>query len=153
MTLIFLLIFIALILFFGELLVPGGVLGIIGGVLLVIATVLGFMEGAEVGVFVFLFAAVSSVALLYVELKLLQNTTLGKRFFLQSSIDGTSQDPVGQSDLVGKEGETLTHLSPTGLILVDGKKYEAFSQSGVLNKGTKIKVTAVESFRVTVRKS
>ncbi|MCH8475978.1 MAG: serine protease [Opitutales bacterium] len=152
MTLIFLLIFVALVLFFGELLVPGGILGIIGGIFLLIATVLGFLEGTEVGVFVLLFAAVSSVGLLYIELKLLQNTTLGKRFFLQSAIEGTSQDPVGQSDLVGKEGETLTHLSPTGLISVDGKKYEAFSQSGVLSQGTKIKVTAVESFRVAVRK-
>ena len=153
MTIIFLLIIIALILFFGELMVPGGILGSIGGILLLIATALGFLEGLEVGVFVLLFGVVSSVGLLYVELKLLQNTTLGKRFFLQSAIDGTSQDPVGQNDLIGKEGETLTPLSPTGLILVDGKKYEAFSQSGALTKGTKVKVSAVESFRVTVRKS
>lgn len=153
MTLIFLFIFIALILFFGELLVPGGILGIIGGVFLVIATALGFAEGIEVGIFVLVFGVVFSLGFLYVELKLLQNTTLGKRFFLQSAIEGTSQDPVGQNDLIGKEGETLTPLSPTGLIQVDGKKYEAFSQSGALSKGTKIIVAAVESFRVTVRKT
>ena len=152
MTLIFLLIFIALVFFFGELMVPGGILGIIGGLVLLVAVVLGFMEGLEVGVFVLVFGVLASAGTLYVELKILQKTSLGKRFFLKSAIEGTSQDSVGPTELVGKVGETLTPLTPTGLIIIDDQKYEAFSQSGALSKGTPVKVVAVESFRLKVSK-
>ncbi len=142
-----------IVLIFFELIVLGGIFGIIAAVAMLGGCVLAFFEyGAAGGILTFLIFSVLTVGCLVIELKFLPKTRVGRRFFLKGSIEGTSQKPVGEKDLVGKECETLTTLSPTGLVRIDGMQYEAFSQSGLVNRGTRMKVVDVDNFRVKVSK-
>ena len=141
------------VLIFFELIVPGGILGMLGALAMLGGTVLAFMEyGAGGGLLTFFIFAVLTVACLVIELKWLPRTRIGGRFFLKGAVAGTSHQPPAQDDLIGKECETLTTLSPTGLVSVEGKQYEAFSQSGLVNRGARMKVVGVDNFRVTVTK-
>jgi len=47
--------------------------------------------------------------------------------------------------LVGAEGETVTVLRPSGKIMINNEIYDAVSETGFIEKGTKIKVNKVES--------
>ena len=69
------------------------------------------------------------------------------------SIGATSQPPLAEADaVVGKLCEAATTLAPSGYVLLEGRRYEAFSQSGHVAKGTTLKVVAVDNFRLTVTK-
>ena len=41
-------------------------------------------------------------------------------------------------------------LSPSGFIDIDGRRYEAFCQSGQVPAGTALKVTGADNFRLIV---
>jgi membrane-bound ClpP family serine protease len=142
-----------LVFFFFELIVPGGILGMIGALAMLGGCVLAFVEyGAGGGMLTFMIFSVLAVACLVLELKILPRTRLGGSLFLDDAISGTSQKPAGERELIGLECEALTTLSPTGLVKIEGKQYEAFSQSGLVNRGARLKVVDVDNFRVKVSK-
>jgi membrane-bound ClpP family serine protease len=155
MTGIILLFALALVLFFFEVFVPGGVLGILGGVLMAIGCGIAFYEFGVNGGAIASVLALALVGLtLYIELVLLPKTRFGKKLFLDAAVSATSQPPPAQpTDVVGQTGEALTTLAPSGVVLIGGRKYEASSQSGLLPKGAAIKVTGLDNFRLLVSKS
>ncbi len=55
-----------------------------------------------------------------------------------------------EEKLIDKIGVCLTDLRPAGNALIDGKKYQVVSDSEYIRKGTKIKIIAVEKFKITV---
>ena len=54
--------------------------------------------------------------------------------------------------MVGRPAEAATTLAPSGLVLVGGRRYEAFCQSGHAAKGDALRVVAVDNFRLVVTK-
>jgi membrane-bound ClpP family serine protease len=44
----------------------------------------------------------------------------------------------------------VTTLAPTGIVECEGRRYEAFSRSGLIAAGAPVEVTAVETFRILV---
>lgn len=52
--------------------------------------------------------------------------------------------------LVGSRGETGSDLRPAGIAIVDGRRVDVVSEGGFIEKGTKIKVIAVDGPRVVV---
>jgi membrane-bound ClpP family serine protease len=154
MTAIILLFLLGTVLLVFEVFMPSSILGILGGLAMLGGCIVAFMDygmgGGSLAVVVGL--AILSVAL-YVEFGLLPKTRLGKRFFLHDSIGATSQPPLAEAAaVVGKLCEAVTTLAPTGYVLLDGRRYEAFSQSGQVARGTTLKVIAVDNFRLTVTK-
>ena len=98
-------------------------------------------------------ALVMTGLMIYIEFRLLPKTRWGKRLFLHASIDGTSQPlPAEESVVVGRPGKTLTPLSPSGYVLIDGQRYEAFSRSGLLAQGEPVQVVGLDAFRLIVSK-
>lgn len=95
---------------------------------------------------------VGVVTSLWFEFKVLPKTAAGKKFFLQDQVSGKSQSDVCESELVGKQGTAATALSPSGHVVVDGRKFEAYSRSGFLDKGELVKVDSYDQFKVTVSK-
>jgi membrane-bound ClpP family serine protease len=136
-----------------EVIVPGGILGVLGtlallGGVAVAFTTHGTRGGlSAVGVAVVLLGLTAAL-----EFLVLPRTKLGKRMFLQSSISATSQAAVAPASLVGQTGEALTPLSPSGYVDVSGRRYEAFSQSGRVAPGDKLRVVGVDNFRIIVTK-
>jgi membrane-bound serine protease (ClpP class) len=154
MTAIVLLFLLGTVLLVFEVFMPSSILGILGGLAMLGGCIAAFMNfgvgGGSLAILVGL--AILGLAL-YAEFGLLPKTRLGKRFFLHDSIGATSQPVLAEADaVVGKLCEAVTTLAPTGYVLLDGRRYEAFSQSGHVAKGTTLKVVAVDNFRLTVTK-
>ena len=152
MTLIILLFALGILLIGVEVIVPGGILGSIGAVMLFVGCWLAFREDGNGGGFVALAVAILLAALtIYLEFRILPKTKIGKRAFLSSEITGVSA-AFGEEarELVGKSAEALTMLSPTGYIRIDGKRYEAFCQSGQIPAGTPLQVIGSDNFRLIV---
>ena len=153
MTLIILLFTIGLILLAAEVLVPGGILGIAGGVVLFAGCVVSFVQLGSTGGLIAVCAALIAAALVFfVQFKILPKTRIGKRFFLSREISGSSAALGNDArDLIGKTALSTTVLSPSGYVTIDGKRYEAVSQSGQVVPGTELIVSDTNNFQLTVR--
>lgn len=137
-----------------EVFMPGVVLGILGGLSLLGASIVAYYEyGPGWGAAVFLGSIILIGLLLLCELVILPKTKLGKKFLLKTAVEAKSTDILGNEKIIGREGETVTELAPSGKILVDGVIYEGFSQEGLIRKGEKIKVVNRDNFRIIVIKS
>ena len=138
-----------------EVFVPGAILGLAGGALLVVGCVLAFMDFGPTGGGLAVAAALALVGLLlWFEFKILPKTTLGRRLFLRGELTATSQPPVAvEAEVVGREAEALTALAPTGYVSVDGRRYEAFCRSGFIDKGARLTVVGLDTFRLIVQPS
>lgn len=152
MTVIILLFALAIVLLAFEVLVPGGILGGIGALLMLGGCVLSFAEFGAVGGLLSVVAAIVLAALvLWIEFRVLPRTAVGKRAFLTEEVTGVSA-AVGPEarDLIGQPAEAVTMLSPTGYVMVCGRRHEAFCESGQVPAGTALKVTGADSFRLIV---
>ncbi len=137
-----------------ELIVPGVAMGIVGACCFIAGCFFCFGRyGPWVGAVAVLGAVGLGMATIYFEFYVLPRTRAGRKLFLGSSVGGTSQPPPAQETIVGKTGEAITTLAPSGYVVVDGKKYEAFSQDGWVSKGTPLKVVAVDHLTLRVAKS
>jgi membrane-bound ClpP family serine protease len=154
MNLILLLFVLGLVFLFFEVFTPGPVFGILGGLTLmggiaVAATQYGGTAGLIAGV-----AALAAVcATLYAELVWLPKTRFAQRFSVKST-SGTTirQQNVEAGAVVGKTAEAVTTLAPSGYVLVEGRRYEAFCQSGHAERGAQLRVTGLDNFRLIVTK-
>ena len=153
MTLIIGLILLGLELISFEVIVPGGVLGILGALSIIGACILSFQEYGLTGATgIFIGSLIVVVVMLALELKFLPKTKLGSRMFLNYAIDDKSTQVQGTDKLIGKEGEIVSDLVPSGKILVEGKYYEAFSKDGLIHSGERVKITDRDNFRIVVKK-
>lgn len=152
MSLILMLIFAALVLVAFEVVLPGGILGVIAAICALTAVAMTYIDyGVFAAAGVFLAQLIAIVALIFIEFKLLAKTTLGKAFYLQDAVSGHSS-PENEESLLGKSGQALTRLNPSGKVQVDGKSYEAHSQDGYLESGTEVTVVAQNNFKLTIQK-
>jgi membrane-bound ClpP family serine protease len=136
-----------------EVIVPGAILGIMAGVFLLAGIAVAFAEhGAAGGLLASIVAVAAVAALLYFEFRILPRTKVGRKMFLNKAVDGTSQPPVAKSaaEVVGREAVALTALSPTGLVEVAGRRYEARCESGFAAEGARLRVTRLETFQLVV---
>jgi len=103
------------------------------------------------------FAAAVALILLggtiYFELVVLPRTRFGRGLVVQSTSGAASQPPLATAGIVGKAAEALTTLAPSGYVLVEGRRYEAFCQSGHVPKGTALQVVGLDNFRLIVAKT
>ena len=102
-------------------------------------------------------AALAAVALLattvYLELVVLPRTRYGRGLTVHSVSGVPGPPPALSSEVLGKTAQALTTLAPSGYVLVDGRRYEAFSQSGLIAKGENVRVVGLDNFRVIVSKT
>jgi len=144
-----------------EIIVPGGILGLLGGVVLFAAVGYAFTEFGLMGAGVtFLASVVLTAIVVILEFYILAQTKFGQKLALSSASTGRIRygsrddqfDAGGDSDLTGKRGEAVTAMAPSGRIVIDGKTYEAYSQSGFLERGEAVEVIGRDAFRVVVQK-
>lgn len=154
MNAILLLFLIGVLLLAGEVFVPGAILGIIGALCMFGGCVLSFSQfGTSGGLLATGIAVVLLGLMLYIELIWLPKTRVGKKMIVQSTVSATSQPALAELNaVIGKTAEALTPLVPSGYVLVDGRRYEAFSQSGHVPKGATLRVTGLDNFRLILTK-
>jgi len=152
MMLIILLFLLGLVFIGVEVIIPGGILGIAGGLLMFGGCVVAFSTYGTSGGFIAVAAAVVVAGIaLFLEFRVLPRTKVGKRAFLTAEIHGVTA-AVGKEALllVGKPAEAVTTLSPSGYVLIEGQRYEAFCESGQVPAGTALEVTGADNFRLIV---
>lgn len=136
-----------------EIFIPGGVVGVLGGICLLAGVAFAFdAYGMEGAIIAFCVGLVGLVACLWFEFKILPKTAAGKRLFLNDVVGGTSQKDVGEESMLGKTASTVTALAPSGYVVFEGKRLEAVSRSGFLEKGERVRIESIDQFKITVSK-
>ncbi|HEX2852186.1 MAG TPA: NfeD family protein [Opitutaceae bacterium] len=153
MTTILLFFVLGIVLLALDFFMPGLVLSILGACAMLVGTAQAFEQyGISGGLIAFAIAAVLSTIAIYLEYVVLPKTRLGKKLFLHASVQGVSQ-PVSEGNaLTGREGVAITPLVPTGQIEIDGRRHEALSLDGQVERGGRVKVTGFQNFSLTVTK-
>lgn len=138
-----------------EVFVPGGVLGVLAALALLAGVVLSFIDYGSAGGWIAIGAALALTGItLWFEFMILPKTALGRRLFLKAAITGASQAPLAEREtVVGQAGVADTTLAPTGYVTVAGKRYEAYSRSGLIAKGEALRVVELDNFRLIVQKN
>ena len=161
-----------------EIFVPAaGVIGLAGGGMVISAVVLGFAHHDPVtGSLVMMTALIATPTAIVVGFKFFPDTFLGKRLILgkvgawrnRTRVEdgsggaelaaeyGLSPDNIGGMDgyahLVGKTGEAMTVLRPSGTAVIDDARYSVVSSGEFIEKGARITVARVEGNRILVRR-
>lgn len=154
MSLILFLLLVGIVLVVVELVTPGGLFGLLGTCCMLAGCALAYIQWGGLGGTAVLVGSLLLLGLAFwAEFKLLPKTSFGKKMFIRSAIDSTSQAPVGVDAMVGETGTVVTSLTPSGYVQIKGHRYEAFSNSGLLKAGDSVRVTGHDTFRLIVVKS
>lgn len=156
------LIAVALVIVVIEAFVPSmGILTLTAITVAVAGVVCLFRKDTAWGVAGTLVVLVAGPTLLLYGLKLMPSTPIGRRLVLSNATgdeeDGDAPPPQEPGPdpallaLVGREGVVASDLRPIGSVKIDGRKYEARSEMGMLRAGAPVRVTAVEGGELRVR--
>lgn len=153
MTLLFILLLVGTLFIFFEIFLPGGILGLIGAGFLLGGCVLAYkIYGIQGAVWSFIIAILLAFIAIVLGFKLLPRTSFGKKFLHQDSMKHVSVQPLAHKILIGKTGEVLSTMAPTGIVCIEGNEYEARSQSGMLKQYDVIEVIEQTNMQLVVRK-
>jgi membrane-bound ClpP family serine protease len=85
-------------------------------------------------------------------LKLLARSPLALKTSLSSKSGYSSYDQEKSADYVGMQGTAITDLRPSGTALIGGKRLDVVTRGDYIEKGSEVRVSAVEGSRIVVRK-
>jgi len=96
-------------------------------------------------------ALLIGVVTLYLEFVWLPKTRLARTFSMTETVAGRSQPEVAdRAAVIGREAVAVTMLAPSGYVEIDGRRYEAFCQSGQAGAGARLRVVELDNFRLIV---
>jgi membrane-bound serine protease (ClpP class) len=102
----------------------------------------------EVGLGVFIAVALGAVLA-----KFLPDSWFLDKLTVRSTVSSTSQPPPAEAAMVvGRSAEAATTLAPSGYVIVEGRRYEAYCETGLAEKGSALRVIGVDNFRLIVTK-
>ena len=155
MTLVILLFVVGVILLAADIFVASFVMALIGGAAMLAGCIVAYRD---FGPLVSGLAGLGSVALvgivIYWELVLLPTSRLGRGLIVESTSGTSTQPPVAaEAAIVGRPATADTTLAPSGYVLVDGARYEAFCRNGHAARGDALRVVGLDNFRLIVSKT
>lgn len=145
-----LLVGLALVILDGKLIQDGTTAGI-GVLMMLVGLVLptgDFLTGSLVGIMWILGLMAG-----FLSLKVLPRREVWDKVVLKDSLtreQGYSSVNTRFLELIGREGETLTDLRPSGTISVDGERFSCTSGGAWVKKGTPVRVISVDGTRILV---
>ena len=143
---------IGLILIYMEFFLPGGIMGT-AGALIIVSAIFFFAQEAGSLALALLFTLFAIVLVgLTIKLALWRIRSLGSKntIYLDSDQEGFYA-PKYDAEQVGKCGITETRMAPSGHIFIEGKKFQAVSQSGYLDRGEEVEVIGGRSAYLIVK--
>jgi membrane-bound ClpP family serine protease len=154
MNTILLLFLLGLVFLFFEVFTPGPIFGLLGGLTLMGGITMAFINyGGNIGLLTAVGALMAVAATLYAELVWLPKTRFAQKLSIKSTSGAIDRSlPVPPGEVVGKDAEALTTLAPSGYVLVEGRRYEAVSQSGHVARGEQLLVAGFDNLRLIVTK-
>jgi membrane-bound serine protease (ClpP class) len=146
----------ALVLFLLEVLTPTfGVLAIMGAAAVVGAIWQAFLISPMLGWALGIGSLVAVPVYLYLLVKYLPKSSLGRHLFLRS--DTTLESGTGTPEkstlveLVGKTGVADTALRPSGMIRVEGRRVPAAAEHALIDRGQQVRIIRASGMNVIVR--
>ncbi|MEM9283310.1 MAG: NfeD family protein [Verrucomicrobiota bacterium] len=135
-----------------ELVLPGAILGIVGALCLIAAAIMTFVEyGMGAGVAAVGILVVFGFATLSWWMKFFHRLPLTKQLILEDAA-GNDAELEARQDLVGETGTTLTDLTPSGHARIGERKLDVMTETGSIEKGSEVEVTATRGPTIVVRK-
>ncbi|MCL2623358.1 MAG: NfeD family protein [Planctomycetaceae bacterium] len=140
---------------FLELFIPsGGVLAVVAVLALLGSLVFAFMQGMVFGLVLLLAVVVGLPFLIWYMLAIWQSTPIGRRILLDPA-----EDPALQPNeilerhkaLLGKTGTAISLMMPSGMIEIDGERFDAVSAGMPIDAGKSVVVVNVDGINLTVR--
>lgn len=140
-----------------EVFMPGfGIAGITGIVLEVISIVLVYLKYgglAAMGLTIVILAVIGiSIS---VSLRSATKGRLSKSPIILKDSETTAEGYIASADMdvfIGREGETITPLRPTGMADFDGIRLNVVSEGDYIPKGIPVRVQVTDGSRVVVRR-
>ena len=148
---------VALLLTVIEVFLPtAGLLPVVAATVAVAGVVCLFRASATWGLIGSLLVLVGGPAAFFIGLRVMPNTPFGRRLVLTETSTSNPSDASTAADaslaaLVGREGTVATDLRPIGTIKIDGRRYDAISESGLVRAGATVRVHAIEGTELRVR--
>jgi len=140
-----------------ELFVPSaGIIGIIAATLVMSGIVVGFMDSLTTGALMLMIAVIALPVLLTMMFKVWPHTPLGKRILLkdlkpEDVLPKKSHYKKRNDSLIGKLGIARTKMLPSGIVMVDGEKFDAISEGFAIDQGDVVKIVDVREHRIYVQ--
>ena len=151
MAVIITLLILGAILLFLETLLPGMIAGIIGFICLMAAVILGYRDfGYETGTLILAGVLAGLLIGTWCWLKFFPESRIAKKFISQGSVGELGVD---KPELLNGTGTALTQLRPSGVALINGQRVDVVTEGGLVERGAKLKVVAVEGSRIVVREA
>jgi membrane-bound ClpP family serine protease len=140
-----------------EFFIPsGGALGVMCALSFLAAIIVGFMAGPWTGGAILLSVCVIVPSAVAAAVKWWPDTPIGKLVLIQRprSADEVLPETVayrGLKDLVGRRGRAKGLMVPSGLVLIDGKSYDAVSEGMPIEPNQPVIVVNISTQRLIVR--
>ncbi len=133
--------------------VPGfGITGI-GGIASILISLYFLFPTPQIAINIIATTLIATIVATYFIAKYFESSKIWSKISL-----GTSQTKevgyvasVGNSEIIGKKGISLTPLRPAGIAEIDGKRVDVVSEGGFVDKEEKIKVIDVKGSKVLVQ--
>jgi membrane-bound serine protease (ClpP class) len=81
-------------------------------------------------------------------LRFFPNSRLARPFISKNAI---GEIGTNRPELLHQTGTAFTNLRPAGTALINGKRVDVVTEGALIEKGTPIKVVAIEGLRIVVR--
>jgi membrane-bound serine protease (ClpP class) len=151
MALVITLLVVGAILLLLETVLPGMIAGIVGGCCLIAGVIMGYVEfGAAIGTWILFGTVVLVVAGFGVWAKYFPESRFGRAFISKQSVGDIKAE---QPELLHQNGTAFTQLRPSGTALINGRRVDVVTEGALIEKGTPIRVVAIEGMRVVVREN
>lgn len=148
----FIFLFLGLLFVFLEFYIPGGIMTVLGTVML-IAGIVAFatQTNSEIATAIFIVGTILLVGLLIrFTLRRIPRAKQEYSIYLPTDQEGYYATKF-DATAIGKTGIVVADLKPAGYILVEGKKHQAISQTGYLQRGTQVVVIRGEEDNLIVK--
>jgi membrane-bound serine protease (ClpP class) len=140
-----------------EFFIPsGGALAVLCSLSLLAAIIVGFMAGPLTGASILVTEAVIVPAALFAAIKWWPETPIGRLILIPrpkspDDVLPETENYRGLKDLVGKRGTARGAMLPSGLVVIDGKTYDAVSEGVAIEANQTVLVVAISTQRLVVR--
>jgi len=143
-----------------EVFIPsGGILAILAGVSSLVGVVILFRADTTWGLIGVLSVLVLAPIAISFALRVWPNTPIGRRMLLgdltEEEIARQRLAEKAERDrwraLVGAEGVVMTPLRPIGVVRIGDARYDALAETGLIESGARVRVTAVQDNQIKVR--
>lgn len=132
-----------------ETVLPGMVAGVLGVLCLGAGVVMGYANfGMRAGNLILLAVGSGLVIGTLYWIKYFPNSSIAKVFVSQGTIGDLG---VEKPELLNQTGVAFTNLRPSGTALINGQRVDVLTEGAMIERGTPIRVVAIEGMRVVVR--